>query len=332
GSYTGHWLGDNTAAWSHLKYNIIGMLEFNLFGIPYVGADICGFEGNTTEEMCQRWMQLGAFNPFFRNHNGLRYFDQDPGNFPPNIVESNRRIVETRYTLIPYLYTLFHRVHISGGTIVRSMAHEFPTDTSSWSLDEQFLWSSHLLIAPVIYEGHTTKSVYLPTSERWFDYYTGGEIKTLGSITVQAARDHLPLYLRGGSIIPHQHSAMNTVLSRQKSFYLYIALDKNERAQGDMFWDDGESINTYETSHYNYFIFNYDSKRLTIEPWTFKYPEMDNRLDEISIYGIIQQPIRIIWNGQTLAGDKWTFDTNTNVLNIQKLDLNLSKTHKFVFV
>ncbi|CAF4570033.1 unnamed protein product, partial [Rotaria sp. Silwood2] len=332
GSYAGHWLGDNTAAWSHLKYNIIGMLEFNLFGIPYVGADICGFEGNTTEEMCQRWMQLGAFNPFFRNHNGLRYAHQDPGNFPPAIVQSNRRVVETRYTLIPYLYTLFHRAHISGGTIVRSMAHEFSTDPSCWSLDEQFLWGSYLLIAPVIYQGHTTKDVYLPINERWFNYYTGIEIKTLGTITDQAPRDYLPLYLRGGSIIPHQQSAMNTVLSRRKPFYLYIALDKNQRAQGDLFWDDGESINTYETSHYNYFIFNYDAQRLTIEPWTFKYPDMDNKLEEISIFGMTQQPTRIILNGQDLSRDKWTFDTNTNVLKMLTLAINLSKTHKFIFV
>ncbi|CAF4158178.1 unnamed protein product [Rotaria sp. Silwood2] len=332
GSYAGHWLGDNTAAWSHLKYNIIGMLEFNLFGIPYVGADICGFEGNTTEEMCQRWMQLGAFNPFFRNHNGLRYADQDPGNFPPAIVQSNRRVVETRYTLIPYLYTLFHRAHISGGTIVRSMAHEFSTEPSCWSLDEQFLWGSYLLIAPVIYQGHTTKDVYLPINERWFNYYTGIEIKTLGTITDQAPRDYLPLYLRGGSIIPHQQSAMNTVLSRRKPFYLYIALDKNQRAQGDLFWDDGESINTYETSHYNYFIFNYDAQRLTIEPWTFKYPDMDNKLEEISIFGMTKQPTRIILNGQDLSRDKWTFDTNTNVLKMLTLAINLSKTHKFIFV
>lgn len=64
GSFTGHWLGDNTANWKHLKYNIIGMLEFNLFGIPYIGADICGFFDNTTEQMCQRWMQLGLNQNF----------------------------------------------------------------------------------------------------------------------------------------------------------------------------------------------------------------------------------------------------------------------------
>ncbi|CAF0867380.1 unnamed protein product [Adineta ricciae] len=330
GVYTGHWLGDNTAAWTHIKYNIIGMLEFNLFGIPYVGADICGFEGNTTEEMCQRWMQLGAFNPFFRNHNGIRHMDQDPGIFRPEIVASNRRAVELRYTLIPYLYTLFHRVHISGGTVVRSMAHEFPLDPECWGLDEQFLWSSHLLIAPVIYEGHTTKTVYLPPSERWFDYYTGKEITTLGTVNVPAARDFIPLYLRGGSIIPHQLSAMNTVLARRNSFYLCVTLDSNEHAEGDLFWDDGESINTYETSHYNYFIFNYDAQRLTIEPWTFKYPDMTNKLDEISIFGLSKKPSKIVWNGQDLATSKWTFDTNTNVLKMTKLALDLSKTHRFV--
>ncbi|CAF1394494.1 unnamed protein product [Rotaria sordida] len=332
GTYAGHWLGDNTAAWSHIKYNIIGMLEFNLFGIPYVGADICGFEGNTTEEMCQRWMQLGAFNPFFRNHNGIRFADQDPGNFPPEIIDSNRHVVETRYTLIPYLYTLFHRVHISGGTIVRSMAHEFPTDPLCWPLDEQFLWGSHLLIAPVVYEGHLTKNVYLPSSERWFNYYTGEEIITLGEITVQAPRDYLPLYLRGGSILPHQQSGMNTVLARKKLFYLYVALDKQQKAQGDLYWDDGESINTYQRLDYNYFRFNYDAQHLILEPWTYKYPEMNNKLEEISIFGVIKQPTTILWNRQELSKDKWTFDTNTKVLKMKTLALDLSQIHRFVFL
>jgi maltase-glucoamylase len=59
GVHSGHWLGDNKSQWPHLKYNIIGMLEFNLFGIPYIGSDICGFINDTTEQMCQRWMQLG---------------------------------------------------------------------------------------------------------------------------------------------------------------------------------------------------------------------------------------------------------------------------------
>lgn len=71
GHYAGHWLGDNQSKWTHLKLNIIGLLEFNLFGVPYIGADICGFFDNATAEMCTRWMQIGAFQTFYRNHNGF---------------------------------------------------------------------------------------------------------------------------------------------------------------------------------------------------------------------------------------------------------------------
>ncbi len=333
GSFSGHWLGDNSANWAHLKYNIIGILEFNLFGIPYVGADICGFEGETTEQMCQRWMQLGAFNPFFRNHNGLKYRDHDPGNFAPAAVNSNRRVVEIRYTLNPYLYTLFYEVHKSGGTIVRSMAHEFPSIPDCWPLDEQFLWGSHLLIAPVIYENHVTKSVYLPTTERWFDYYTGEEQTRLGQITVSAPLDYIPLFLRGGGIIPHQQSAMNTAASRKKPFFLIIALDKKEEAKGTLFWDDGESIDTLERYNYNLFVFIFNSKGLKITSWPYGYSEMDRqvKLEDIKIFGMNKQPTRILWNGQALMPTtQWTYDDQRKILSMTRLALDMSNTHSFV--
>lgn len=265
----------------------------------------------------------------------MRYKDHDPGNFSPAAVASNRQVVITRYQLIPYLYTLFHRVHVSGGTVVRSMAHEFPTISDCLALDEQFLWGSHLLIAPVIYENNYNKWVYLPTSERWYDYYTGEEKKTLGAITVPAPLDFIPLFLRGGSIIPHQQSAMNTVASRKRPMYLIVALDRQQNAEGNLFWDDGESIDTYKEENYNYIIFKYELTRLTIDPWTFKYPKMDNetKLDRITIYGMNRQPSKIVLNNQDLPPvTKWGFDTSKNVLLMKDLALSFSNIHKFIFV
>lgn len=334
GKYAGHWLGDNTAAWEHLKYNIIGLLEFNLFGIPYVGADICGFLENRTEQMCQRWMQLGAFNPFFRNHNGIRFADQDPGSFSPEVVDSNRRIVEIRYELIPFLYTLFHRVHISGGTVVRSMAHQFPNDSNCLALDEQFLWGSNLLIAPVIHENQTYKNLYLPSfHERWFNYYNGEEQSQLDFINVTANYDYLPLFLRGGSILPRQKSAMNTVKARLNPMNLIVALDQANAAQGHLFWDDGESVDTYEKFNYNYFNFHFSKQRLTIQPWTYKYLQMgyEIKLEEITIYGFKSSPRNIRWNEKSLSKEKWIFNSPSNVLQMKNLALDFSQTHKLIF-
>lgn len=67
GQWSGHWLGDNEANWHEMKRSLIGMVEFNWFGIPFNGADICGFDKVPTEEMCIRWMQVGSFYPFSRN-------------------------------------------------------------------------------------------------------------------------------------------------------------------------------------------------------------------------------------------------------------------------
>ena len=122
GKHAGHWLGDNSASWDDVRLSIIGMLEFNLFGIPYIGADICGFFGDSNPELCKRWMQLGAFYTFSRNHNGINYIEQDPAVFGEDVATASREALETRYELLPYLYTLFHHGHTKGGTVIRPVA------------------------------------------------------------------------------------------------------------------------------------------------------------------------------------------------------------------
>lgn len=124
GHYAGHWSGDIVSSWKEMRLSIPQILTFSILGIPLMGADICGFNGNTTAALCQRWMQLGAFYPFSRNHNTDDGIDQDPTAFGQTVATSSRDALLIRYSLLPYLYTLFWKAHVDGDTVARPLFFE----------------------------------------------------------------------------------------------------------------------------------------------------------------------------------------------------------------
>ncbi|XP_076463033.1 putative maltase-glucoamylase 2 [Babylonia areolata] len=294
GKHAGHWLGDNTSIWPHLRESIIGMFDFNLFGIPYIGADICGFFQNTTEELCLRWMQLGAFYPFSRNHNSIGFRDQDPGVFGDTVADASREILETRYWLLPYLYTLFFQAHTLGHTVVRPLHHEFPMDKKTLGIDRQFLWGPALLISPILEKGQTELQYYLPEG-RWYHFYSGemsmGPADKNVAVTLTSKPD---LHLRGGHVIVMQRPANNTHFSRQNGFEIRAMLDKADTeggtANGSLFWDDGTSVGTYETGVY--FQANYEVDNQTLRTTVVHTNETSSlevntlQYENVIVYGV----------------------------------------------
>ncbi|XP_053392914.1 lysosomal alpha-glucosidase-like isoform X2 [Mercenaria mercenaria] len=244
GVHSGHWLGDNNAQWTDSYYSIPGILNFNLFGIPLVGADICGFNGNTNTELCTRWMQLGAFYPFMRNHNTFGTVDQDPAAFDQATQKIMRDALNLRYTLLPYLYTLFYRSHVDGLPVVRPLFFQYPVSdyNVTYMTDVQFMWGSALLITPTTSQNTYKGMGYLP-KDRWYDWFNHSYIDSPGHyITFDLPMEHINLQVRGGSIIPLQSPNVTTTLARKNNFIIYAALDVSGSASGELYWDDGESM------------------------------------------------------------------------------------------
>lgn len=134
------------------------MLQFNMFGIPWIGADICGFKLNVTAELCLRWSQLGAFYPLSRSHNDIsNTVDQDPAawieeNGRPDVTIAANSSLHFRYAHLHYYYTLFFRAHTEGSTVIRPVFHEFPHDVNTYGLEEQFMIGKSIMVAPLLHE------------------------------------------------------------------------------------------------------------------------------------------------------------------------------------
>ncbi|RDD41921.1 Lysosomal alpha-glucosidase [Trichoplax sp. H2] len=314
GKESGHWLGDNWSGWPPMAYSIVGSLEFNMFGIPYIGADICGFFNNATASLCNRWMQLGAFYTFARNHNGNGFLPQHPPAFGAQNAANARKVLLTRYRLLPYLYTLFFEAATEGKTVMRSLMMEFPRDITARTISRQFLWGSALLITPVLEDNANSVYGYFP-SGRWFDYYTGVELvrPPNGNVSLNAPADYIPLHMRGGSIMVVQEPANTTVFARRNQFTIIIAIGANNFAEGSFFWDDGDSAETIKNENYTYMTMNATQNTLTVTMVKNNYP-ITPTLKNILVYGITVSNIVSVSVGGEFKNH--VFNANTRVLNI----------------
>ena len=246
GKWAGHWGGDNTSLWAYMFFSIPQALSFSLFGIPMFGVDTCGFNGNTDEELCNRWMQLSAFFPFYRNHNVLSAIPQEPYRWA-SVAEAYKIAVDIRYTLLPYIYTTFYLAHETGSTVMRALAWEFPNEPSLANADRQFLLGGSLMITPVLEQGASTVGGVFPGvgyGEVWYDWYNQSAVSAGPgqNITIDAPLGHIPVYIRGGSVLPTQEPGMTTKECRSNPWGLIAATSLEGTASGQLYLDDGESL------------------------------------------------------------------------------------------
>ncbi|KAF8939500.1 hypothetical protein BGZ58_009587 [Dissophora ornata] len=265
GAYAAHWTGDNWSQWNHLYLSIPGILSFGLFGIPFTGADICGFNGDATEELCLRWHQLGSLYPFSRNHNDIHSTDQEPYIWPNTVLPATRQALQIRYSLLPYYYTLFNRAHQTGQPIWQPLFFRYPQDALTLKIDKQFMLGNGIMISPALYRGQIQVKAYFPGDGRWFDFTTHQCVMETDPnsntntdpnddrpnryefLKAKMNSDPIPMSIAGGQVIPIQNPMLTVAETRLQPISLIIALDHEGNAQGEMFVDDGTSVqNLYQ--------------------------------------------------------------------------------------
>jgi alpha-glucosidase len=270
--YSAIWTGDNRSEDDHMLLGVRLLNSLGLSGVPFTGMDVGGFIGSPTPELYARWMQLGAFTPYFRNHSALNTRSAEPWTFGEHVTEIVKNYVSLRYTLMPYLYSSFYESTQSGIPVSRSLVIENPFDDKIYAPDYQneFCFGPSILVAPTDSKKSITK-VYLPSGD-WYDFYNDERIAGKTEKYCDLSLQKLPVFVKAGSIIPMQSLVQTT--SEKPSDTLFIHLYKGSLPNQYIYYeDDGRSFDNERGIFYRRAISYDPSKQIVV----FEKPEGNYR-------------------------------------------------------
>ena len=273
GKYAFHWLGDNISTFDFLKWSISGIFNYNIFGVPFSGADICGFHQSSTDELCARWHILGSFYPFSRNHNVDTGLPQEPWEFNKrnrheNLNDNNRPSegytlhaakigIKLRYSLMRYAYTQLMKISLGQkGAYFKPAFFEFPEDNIL--LNDMEIQNTHIMVGDSIYfipclnKEQSDYKGYFPNAnfnsiinyKSVFNYNINNNNKG-DYLLLNGNMNTINAFLLGGKIIPFQNTkkVLNSKDLRNIPISIIINPDNNKFANGNIIFDnDGKDV------------------------------------------------------------------------------------------
>lgn len=240
--YSSVWTGDNMSLWNQMRMSISMNANLGISGFSFVGNDVSGFGLDSSEELFIRWMEMGPFIPIFRNHSNMYTRRQEPWAFGPRAEKIAKKYIELRYELLPYIYDLYYISHKEGLPIFRPMIMEYEKDMNLLNMREQFMLGENMIVAPVLYEGERSKTVYLPKGS-WFNYFTREKLQGGKWYKLPCELDEILVFVKEGSIVSTYNKKFRNVKERPKNILLKVF---GENAKGFHYNDDGHTIEYLE--------------------------------------------------------------------------------------
>jgi alpha-glucosidase len=243
--YSSVWTGDNDATDEHMLLSARMVTGLGLSGVSFAGPDVGGFMGNPSEQLFTRWMSLGVFTPFYRNHSAWDTRAKEPWAFGLNVERTVKKMISYRYRLLPYIYSSFYQSVTVGMPVARSLAIDYTFDDKVyWYVyQNQYMFGDNLLVVPVSCNQNAAK-IYLPEGE-WYRLSSDQKYKGNQEVTVDAPLDDLPVFVKGSGILPLQSVIRHT--GEKPSETLEIHLYNGNVANNFIYYEDDGVTYNYES-------------------------------------------------------------------------------------
>ena len=297
--YGSVWTGDNVATWEHLKMGNIQCQRMAMSGVPFCGTDIGGFSGEPDGELFTRWIQLGTFAPFMRAHSAGDTAEREPWSFGEPFTSINRKFIELRYRLMPYLYSVFWEHHRYGFPILRPMVMLEQEEMSNNYREDEFGFGDKILVCPILEQGAISRMVYLPKGQ-WYNFWTHELLNGGSEQHIEASIETMPLFVKAGAVIP-EYPVMQYVGEKTLDEVMLNVYFADYEVNSFFFEDHGDTF-AYEQDIYSEkkFIVKGEEKTLEIQQSTEGLYTVNYELYNFNIIGIPFNVIRITADDQEI--------------------------------
>jgi len=240
--YAAVWSGDNQAKDEHILLGALLINQMGLSGVPFTGPDLGGYIGDGNKDLFRRWVEVGVFAPYLRNHRGQFAAANEPWAYGEEVEAISKSYIGFRYELMPYLYSTFYEAAETGMPVSRSLSIDYSFDANVFKPDFQyeFLFGPGLLVNPMTSK-EESKSTYLPDGA-WYDLFTDERLDGGRVHTADYAGHRIPIFAKASAIIPMQGSAQSTRDDPGPVLYVHV-FNGAEHSEFVYYDDDGETLN-----------------------------------------------------------------------------------------